>query len=112
MKYLIFYKEFDNCFNKYHYIFKITNKIPNDNIIYNFGKVQKEFHIKVLYSAISQLWITNISNFKEIGQPQLFDDLYEIRFMSDLNINEDFDIFIKQIINLISDYLYNDGYLL
>lgn len=111
MKYLIFYKQFDNRFNKYQYIFKITNKIQN-NIIYNFGKVQNEFHIIILYNAISQLWITNMSNIKEYGEPELFDDLNEIHFMSDLNEGEDFDIFIKQIIDLLSNYLCNDGYLL
>ena len=111
MKYLIFYKQFDNCFNKYQYVFKLTTNIPND-IKHNFGPVQNEFHIVVLYNAISQLWITNMSDFKEYGKPELFDDLNEIHFMSDLNENEDFDIFIKQIIDSLSNYLHNDGYLL
>lgn len=110
MRYLIFYKQFNNCFNKYQYIFKITNKIPND-IIYNFGKVQNEFHIIVLYRAITDLFMSNVV-VKFEGEVNLFDDINEIKFMSDLNENENFDIFIKQIIDSLSNYLYNDGYLL
>ena len=110
MNYLVFYKQFDNCFNKYQYIFKLTTNVPND-IIHNFGQVQNEFHIIVLYRAITDLFMSNVV-VKWEGEDESFDDINEIKFMSDLNENENFDIFIKQIIDSLSNYLYNDGYLL
>lgn len=108
MRQLIFYKKFDNSFNKYQYIFKIINS-PNKynikNLIYNFGIIPNEYHIIVLYNTITQLWITNMSNFKEFDKPELYDDLNEIHFMSDLNDNENFDIFINQIIEKTANYI-------
>lgn len=110
MRQLIFYKKFDNSFNKYQYIFKIINS-PNkyniENLIYNFGIIPDEFHIKVLYRAITDLFISNVV-IKWEGEVESFDDINEIKFISDLKPNENFDIFIPQIIEKINNIIELD----
>ena len=103
MKQLIFYKKFDNNFNKYQYVFKIINyphKYDIENLIYNFGTIPNEFHIKVLYGAITDLFMSN-NVVKWEKETESLDDINEIKFISDLKPNENFDIFIPQIIEKI-----------
>ena len=100
MKKLIFYKKFNNILNTNLYIFKLVREIPNITLIYDFGVVPNEFHIKVLYKAITDLFISN-NVIKWEGETESLDDINEIKFISDLNPNENFDIFISQIIEKI-----------
>lgn len=107
MKKLIFYKTFDNILNTNLYIVKLVTKLPNITLIHNFGVVPNEFHIEVLYRAITDLFISNAVT-KWVGEPKSFDDINEIKFISDLNPNENFDIFIPQIIEKISNIINLD----
>lgn len=109
MRKLIFYKKFNNSFNKYQYIFKIINSTHKDieNLIYNFGVIPDEFHIKVLYGAITDLFMSNVV-VKWEDEQESFDDINEIKFISDLKSNENFDIFIPQIIEKITNLIEID----
>ena len=108
MKELFFYKEFNTSLNKDLYIFKIDFNIPdNINLLHNFGKIPDEFHISVLYRTITDLFVTNYA-VKFENELCSFDDINEIKFISDLDNNENFDIFIPQIIEKINTIIESD----
>lgn len=107
MRQLIFYKKFDNISNANEYIFKLVTEIPNVALIYNFGVVPDEFHINVLNRTITDLFMSNVAT-KWEGESESFDDINEIKFISDLKSNENFDIFILQIIEKITNIIKSD----
>ena len=89
-------------------MFKIIfDNDDNEYKIIHLFNIPNEFHINMLYGAITQLYTCNAFAHWS-GEIEKFDDINEIRFYSDLKENQNFDVFINQIIMNIENFIEND----